>query len=178
MTDSAQTCPDSSEYPPYYAGYVDLAPEDAIVDALCDQGARLVKFLSALPPASRGYRYAEGKWTTEEVLGHIADCERLFSYRAMCFLRGVEDEQPGVDQDAMVPRSLANERGLESLTREFEHLRIANVELFTGLGDTEMTIRGRASGGEFSVRALLSILYGHAEHHAKVLRDRYVPPAP
>ncbi|MFT5732701.1 MAG: hypothetical protein ACJA2W_000883 [Planctomycetota bacterium] len=169
--------PSADESPPYYSGYVALAPDGKIVDALAEQGKRLVGEWRAAPESARGLRYADGKWTTEEVLAHIVDIERVLAYRAMCFLRGVKGEQPGVDQDLMVPRSLANERGLESLVTEFEHQRLANVELFRGLAESLLDQRGVASGGEMSVRALLYILFGHAEHHAKVLAERYFPVA-
>ncbi|QDV04568.1 DinB superfamily protein [Planctomycetes bacterium Poly30] len=175
MSTSAYPRPSSQEYHPYYRGYVELAPDGDIVASLEEQGQRLVARWRALPPEMHGYRYEKDKWSAAEVLGHIADTERLFSYRAMCFLRGVTEAQPGVDQDVMVPNSGADQRGIPSLVSEFEWQRRANVELFRGLSQAQGDRRGIASDAEITVRALLFILYGHAEHHAAVLRERYVP---
>ena len=107
------------------------------------------------------------------MIGHIVDIERACAYRAMCFLRGLDGEQPGVDQDVMVPNSRANERGLESLSAEFLHLRMSNVELFRHLDDVQWQTRGRASGMEISVLSLACILFGHAAHHHSVIEERY-----
>lgn len=174
MPSPAYPRPSTEEYRPFYHGYVELAPDGDILASLVEQGDRLVAAWRALPTSASGHRYAKGKWSTEEVLGHIADTERLFSYRAMCFLRGVTAAQPGVDQDVMVAHAGSDERGLESLITEFECQRKSNVELFRGLSQAQGDIRGTASDAEISVRALLFILYGHAEHHGRILQERYV----
>ncbi|MEM8711770.1 MAG: DinB family protein [Planctomycetota bacterium] len=174
MSEASDRRPDSTEYAPYYETYVGQVPDGPIVDTLLAQGERLVKAWRAMPAAARGFRYAEGKWTVEEVLGHVVDIERVFSHRAMWFLRGIPAEQPGVDQDVMVPNADSNARGIESLCVEFESLRRSNVELFRGLSDARLDVRGRASGVEFSVRGTAFVLCGHAEHHARVLEERYL----
>ncbi len=167
------TRPSADEFQPFYGPYLELVPDGDVVEHLRTQGETLVKAWRALPDAARGYRYATGKWTVEEVIGHVVDVERVFSYRAMCFLRQLPAEQPGVDQDIMVPNSRANERGLDSWINEFEHLRASNAELFGSLTDDECMVRGRASGGEVTVRAVIGMIYGHAQHHANVLSERY-----
>ena len=168
--------PAADEYAPYYAGYVGLAPEGDIVRALEAQTQSLLRLFESVPRERRGgYRYAEGKWTIEEVVGHIVDIERVFSYRAMCFTRGMGDvELAGVDQDVMVAASGAAARDDASLAREFLHLRTANVLLFDTFGDKALDTRGVASGATFSVRAILAMMYGHAQHHGNVLQERYL----
>lgn len=173
MSNALHARPAADEYPTYYTTYVNLAPPGDLIEALEEQGRALARSWEELPAAAHGFRYADGKWSVEEVVGHVIDIERTFAYRAMCALRGLTDMQPSVDQDIMAPNSGADERGLKSLGAEFLHLRLSNVELFRHLTEAQSQLRGRASGGEFTVRALACILYGHAVHHATVLDERY-----
>ncbi len=173
MSNPFEARPTADEYPSYYANYVDLAPAGDLLAALQSQGEALSQAWRDLPAIAGGFRYGDGKWSVEEVIGHVIDIERVFSYRAMCFLRGLPEEQPGVDQDIMVPNSAADDRGFASLSAEFHHLRQSNVELLRHLTDSQLQVRGRASGGEISVRALACILFGHAAHHAGVIDERY-----
>lgn len=166
--------PAPGTFPAYYAPYVEAHPGGDVVEALAEQLPRLMAALRAVPADKTAYRYAEDKWSIEEVVGHIVDIERTFSYRAMCFTRGLGNiDQPGVDQDVMVPASGADARGLASLCDEFEPMRLSNIALFRSFGDAELALTGRASGATFDVRTVITILYGHAEHHLKVLADRY-----
>ncbi|MEM6675352.1 MAG: DinB family protein [Planctomycetota bacterium] len=175
MAERTARRPDVDEYDSYYAQYVARVPDGDVINALRAQHETFVALIRSIPDQRRGHRYADGKWSIEEVFGHIVDTERAFAYRTMCFVRGLADiEQPGIDQDVMVPASGATERGLESIADEFDHLRRANLALFDTLDDDALASRGRASGADVSVRALLHIVYGHADHHAQVVRERYL----
>lgn len=166
--------PSPDEYGPYYTPYIELAPEGDIVRALEAQSESLLETFGVFEGERGAHAYAEGKWTAAEVIGHVVDIERVFAYRAMCFLRSMGDvEQAGVDQDVMVPASRATERGVASWMREFKHLRASHVALFEALTDDDLSLVGRASGASCTVRALLYKMFGHAEHHARVLEDRY-----
>ncbi|MEM9378494.1 MAG: DinB family protein [Planctomycetota bacterium] len=175
MTHRSPLQPAPADYHEYYSRYVDGVPDGDVVEHLRAQREELLALVESVPADRRGYRYADGKWTIEEVLGHVVDTERAFAYRIMCFVRGMADvEQPGIDQDVMVPASGATERGLESIAHEFDALRRANLELFETLDDDALSIRGRASGTGFTVRSVLYIVHGHAAHHAGVVRERYL----
>ena len=175
MTMRTAKRPAEGDFHSYQGPYVAAVPDGDIVDSLRAQHEALGALLAGVPDRRRGHRYAPGKWTIEELMGHVVDIERAFSYRAMCFVRGLADvEQPGVDQDLMVPVSGANERGLDSIAREFDHLRQANIELFDALGDEQLAIRGHASGIECTVLTVLFMIHGHADHHARVLQERYL----
>ena len=175
MTTRTAARPAQADFDPFYAGYVSLVPDGDIVETLRVQREDLAALFARVPEERHGFRYSPGKWTLEEVVGHVVDIERVFSYRAMCFARGLaEVEQPGVDQDLMVPASGATERGLDSLAREFDHLRLANIELFHTFDDEQLAVLGRASGLPLTTRAMLYILHGHAEHHARFIEDRYL----
>ena len=162
--------PEPDEYGDWYAGYIALAPEGDIIDALDAQRESLVRTFRSVPSAWHGRRYEEGKWTPEELVGHVVDAERLFSYRAMMFAHGHAGVPlAGIDQDAMAAASGATERGLASLVQEFEHLRRANIALFDSFTESDFDTRGTASGAEFTVRSIVFMIYGHAKHHAEVL---------
>ena len=167
--------PQSDEYAPYYADYVARMEGEDMLGAL-ESGLKAdLALLEGIASARGEERYAPDKWSIAELLGHVVDIERTFSWRAMCLARGIVDEPlPGVDQDVMVPLAQSNERGLASLTREYEHLRRSNLELFSTFGDEQLARRGVASGMELTARAAIAILGGHAAHHFEVLRERYV----
>jgi hypothetical protein len=171
--------PAEGDHHPYYDPYIALVPDGDVVDALRAQHEDLVALCASVPDDLRGFAYAPGKWTIEEVVGHVVDIERAFAYRVMCFVRGLEGrDQPDVDQGVMVPASRATERGLDSIARELDHLRRSNLELFDSLADDQLAIRGRASGKRGTARSWLYVIHGHAEHHARVLRERYLGAAP
>ena len=166
--------PAPGDFGPYFQPYIDLVPDGDIVRALETQSGTLLSTFSEFGGERGGYAYAEAKWTAAEVIGHVVDIERVFAYRAMCFLRGMGDvEQAGVDQDVMEPASRATERGVDSWIREFKHLRASHVALFDPLNDEDLALVGRASGVSCTVRALLYKMFGHANHHARVLEERY-----
>ncbi len=166
--------PEPSEYAPFYAGYVSEAPTGKIVDVLRAQQTSIRGFIVGLPEELAGYRYAEGKWSVAEVLGHVVDTERVFGYRALHFARGATGAIPGMDQDEFAATAPYHRRSLASIADEFSWLRAANVEQYQAF-DAEIFGRsGVASGATASVRALLHIMAGHAAHHITVLEERYL----
>lgn len=167
--------PTTVEYDPYYHGYLQRIGDGPIVTRLSDQIAELHGLLGGLRPGGSAYRYADGKWTIKQVIGHLADAERIFGMRATCIARGEVASLPGFDENAYVEEGAFDVRTLDSLLREFEHLRGANVEMFDGLPDAHWGRTGSANGAPASVRALAWILAGHLDHHMAVLRDRYAP---
>lgn len=166
--------PDISEYPTSYATYVNAAPEGDIVAVLRQQGEEIRGMLGSLPESMGGHRYAPGKWSIRELVGHLSDAERSFGHRAFRFSRGDGSPLPGFDENAYVAASNADVRTLADLAEEFGHLRAATLAIFTHLPPEAWDRRGIANGKEVSVRALAFVLAGHAAHHLKVLRERYL----
>src|SRR5262249_8916519 len=119
------------------------------------------------------HAYAEGKWTVKEVLGHIIDAERIFVYRALRFARADTTDLPSFDENTYVANGGFGARSLESMTREFEAVRRATIAFAECLSAESLVRRGTANGKQISVRALLYIVAGHAEHHVGLLRSRY-----
>jgi hypothetical protein len=165
-------CP--TEYAPYYERYISLVPEDDIVGALGGQPDE-VKALIADVPEERGtYAYADGKWTIKELLSHLIDGERIFSYRALRISRGDKTPIEGFEQEDYIENSNANNRTFADLLDEFTFERQANMRLFNNMSDEGSRWIGTASGNPVSARAIAYIMAGHIRHHIGVLKERYL----
>ncbi|HLN97398.1 MAG TPA: DinB family protein [Pyrinomonadaceae bacterium] len=167
--------PEKDEYAPYTISYIGLLPEDGLVlrhlqDNLKTTGA----FFRFLPTEKLTYRYAEGKWTVKEILAHVIDDERIYSYRALRFARNDTTELPGFDQDAYAIYSGANERAIEDLLQEFATVRNATVSLFESFDEKALLRKGVASGNIISVRAAAYHIAGHELRHLNVIKERYL----
>lgn len=173
MDRSLRPAPD--EFHEFYAGYVDTVPDGDIVRRLEAELDAGISFYDRIPEDLRDHRYADGKWSVREVLGHVVDTERIFAYRLMCIARGDRTPLPGMDQDEYMAGADFASRSWESLRAEYEHQRRADVALVSSLGADDFARRGTASGWEVSVRAVAWILAGHEMHHRHVLRERYLP---
>jgi len=166
--------PQPHEHAPGHSAYLALVPAGDVLEHLHAQLVEFTQLERAVAREREGFRYAAGKWSICELVGHVVDMERVFGYRALTFGRGNPGPLPDVPEDAFVASAGFDRRGLASIARELVHLRRANLELFGSFGDAELTARGTASGRVVSVRALLHIAYGHAAHHLNVLKQRYL----
>ena len=172
----ARPAPD--EFAPFYAGYVSAVPEGPLLMLLRDQLAETEALLRELTGARADHRYAPDKWSVKEVVGHIADAERIFAYRALRFARGDRTPLPGFEQEDYIRGGNFAARALPEIAGELRSVRMATITLFAGLSEEALQRRGPANGLEVSVRALAWIIAGHERHHARVLRERYLDSAP
>ncbi len=170
MTDNREPL---TEYAPFYAGYVALVPEEDILAALEAQARDLRDLAARITPDRELFRYAPGKWSLRQVMGHLGDGERVFGYRAMCISRGEQAPLPSFDENLYVDAGRFEADTLAALTDEFLHLRAANLVLLRRLDETAWARVGTASGTPISVRALAYIMAGHVRHHLGILRERY-----
>ena len=166
--------PESSEYALHYGTYINLVPEGSIVAILTDQLFQTSAFYRNIPEDKSLFRYAPAKWSIKEILSHISDVERVFSYRALRFSRNDKTALPGFEQDDYVRGGNFQSRILASLIEEFEVVRGATIALFESLDGEVWMRRGSASGAEVSVRALAYAIAGHVIHHQAIIRDRYL----
>jgi uncharacterized damage-inducible protein DinB len=173
-----QNRPQASEYAPYYQKYVALVPEGEIVETLEAQLRETKLLLARLSEKEAEFRYAEGKWSVKEVLGHISDTERVFAYRLLRIARGDQTPLAGFDQDDYVKTGNFSARPLAELLEEFTVVRRATIALLRTLDEAAWLRRGVANQKEISVRALAFILAGHERHHRRVLQERYFPALP
>lgn len=169
----ALAAPTPSEYAPYYHRYVERVPASELAALLDGQPGQLRRMTGSLDDAGALARYAEGKWSVKEVIGHIIDVERVMSYRLLRIARGDRTPLPGFDQDPYVARAGFDPRPLETLLAEFEAVRTATGALVAGLSEPDWDEAGTASELPVSARGLLYIIVGHAAHHFAVLRERY-----
>ncbi len=174
MTDANIGRPEPTEHAEYYSRYIDLVPEDDLCAAMAAQSKATFDFLRAIPASSGDLRYAPGKWSIKEVIGHMIDAERVFAHRAMWFARLDAQPLPGFDQDPWVNAANFGEQPLDELIAEFEHVRHGNLYFFKHLAPEAWLRRGTASGNEITVRALAYILVGHERYHLEILRSRYL----
>lgn len=166
--------PGANEYAPYYKGYVDRVPEGDILRILNLQKIGFSEFLYSIPDEKWTYRYAPGKFSIAEVLSHIIDAERIFSYRALRFARNDMTGLPGFDQDDYAPMSGANHRTKSSIETEYLTVRSASIELFRTFDEAAWDRVGTANNYQMSVRALPFVIVGHELHHLDFIRKRYL----
>jgi hypothetical protein len=166
--------PDSSEYAPYYGKYITLVAGDNVVAALEDQPRQTLALLSGLSEEQGDFRYAPDKWSIKEMLGHVIDAERVFSYRALRFARHDGTPLASFEQDDYVRAGGFGDRRLVDLIEEFVAVRRATVWLFRTLSPDAWMRRGVASGNPVSVRAVAYIVAGHELHHRAVLQEKYL----
>jgi hypothetical protein len=165
--------PEPGEYRDDYGRYIARVPAGDLGAILREQVGATLRLLSPLDEARARHRYAPGKWSVGEVVGHLADAERVFAYRALRFARRDATPLPAFDENAWVPAAEFGRRSLASLLQEFAAVRSATVALFESLDEPSWFARGAASGHVVSVRALGCIIAGHEQHHLAILRERY-----
>ena len=166
--------PQPGEHSEYFGRYVKLVPEGHILPVLEAQITERKPWLHELPADRGQHRYAEGKWSVNEVLGHLNDCERVFQFRMLHAARRDPGELPGFDQDQWAAAANHHDRTLCEMLDEFENVRRESIRLLRSFDDESLAARCRADGNPLSVRAMAWILAGHELHHTRVLRERYL----
>ncbi len=166
--------PQPGEYDAYYQKYIDLVPQGDIRTVLRVQLTDTLVLLRAVSEQKAAYRYAEGKWSIKQVVGHLLDSERIFVYRATCVARGDATPLPGFDEVSYAETGGFDGRPLHSLLAELEASRGSTAAFFQNLPADAWARRGIANNFDVSVRALAYITAGHELHHRALLADRYL----
>jgi uncharacterized damage-inducible protein DinB len=174
----AQVRPLATDYAAYYEKYVSLITGTDILAILEAQQLVMSQLLGARSEREGNFRYAADKWTLKEVIGHVTDAERVFSYRALRFSRGDKTPVEGFEQDDYVKNGGFNERKLNDIAEEFSQVRSATLALLHGLDGEAWERRGTANKNEVTVRALAYIIAGHELHHRRILEEKYLPAIP
>ena len=161
--------------PTYYQYYISLVgTNENIVDYLHRQELEFMQWADAQSNFSWDFRYADGKWSMKEVLGHIIDTERIMQYRALCFARLEEKPLPGFEEDNYVEAARFSERKIETLLEEFKAVRMSSISLFRNLHVHDWTVEGIANGVKMAVASIAYMIGGHHHHHWNVLKERYL----
>ena len=166
--------PQPGDYIPYQTMYIDTVGDGDVVDLLNQQYDSLSTFLRSIPESKALYAYAPGKWTVNQVVGHLTDTERIMAYRLLRFSRKDSNPLPGFEQDDYVANAHFNEMNLGDLIEEFIAVRKANLYLFNSLTNGQKAQSGIASGNRVTVNAFLYVIAGHANHHVNILKEKYL----
>ena len=165
--------PQPADYPKFYAGYIAALEGAEPIAALVAQESELLGLVSGLDETAAGYRYAPGKWSIRDVLGHLADTERIMAYRLLRIARGDRTPLPGFDENQFAEAAGADRRTLAELIAEYRTVRAATLALARGLTEEALDNRGTSNEAPMTARALLYIIPGHERHHLRILRERY-----
>jgi hypothetical protein len=167
--------PEKGSYPGYYEQYIKLVHATDVMEAL--RGSRQSLKAISVPGNMEDHAYAPGKWTVKELLLHIADTERVISYRALRFARRDPQQPLPFEENAYAANSGAGARTVGSIVSEILLIRESTLALFESFSSETLLCRGKTSYGETTVLALGYLIAGHGLHHLQVLNDRYLTPA-
>jgi uncharacterized damage-inducible protein DinB len=166
--------PKPTEYDPYYERYISLVKADDIVAMLQKQAQETRDLLSKISADKAEFRYAPGKWSVKEVLGHVNDTERIMSYRVLRISRGDQTPIEGYEQDDYVTSAKFSHRTMDDLLQEFMTIRDATIQLIRHLDEETSERRGTANNKQISARAVVYVIAGHELHHRKILEEKYL----
>jgi hypothetical protein len=166
--------PDASELNAYQKGYIDLAPEGDLIVTLENNLEKTLRLIEPLSSKKLKYRYAENKWSIPEIIVHMIDAERVFSYRMLCIARGDKSAFPGYEQDDYVAASAADERDFKNIIEEYVAVRKATLCLLKSFNNEMLNETGTANNTKISVKAISYMLAGHEIHHIKVINEKYL----
>jgi uncharacterized damage-inducible protein DinB len=170
-----QKRPQSDEYAAYYQKYIDAVPDGEPLQILENQLADWQRLWKPLGEKAGDFRYAPEKWSIKELLGHVTDVERIFSYRLLRIARGDKTPLPGFEQDDYIKQARFSARRLADLTEEFEAVRRATLVLTRSLEEQDLQRSGSASNNPVSARALVYMIAGHDLHHRRIVEEKYLP---
>lgn len=167
--------PQKEDYPAYFGHYLSqISPEEPILNILQDRLDTYVATFKKMPEDQLLYRYAEGKWSIKEIIGHLIDAERIMAYRALRFARNDKTDIPGFDENIYVPAGKFDARNIEDLLHEWQTVRAATISLLNSLDEESLARGGKANGLYCTANAMLYIIAAHQEHHINVINDRYM----
>ena len=168
--------PAPSEYAGWFDRYIHLVEDvDDLGEAMARQLDETMAWYRDLSEAKAESRYAPGKWTIKEVIGHMADTERVMQYRALGVGRGDATSFPSFEQDDYAATSGHGARGWSSLLDEFKAVRQSSIHLFRHFDEASLDRLGMVNQKPTTARAIGYVILGHERHHLAILKDRYVP---
>ncbi|SFT28070.1 DinB superfamily protein [Paenibacillus sp. BC26] len=168
------TRPSADEYGSHFGTYIAAAPDGDLREALEVNRSQTTALYSALTEEQALYRYAPGKWSLKEVLGHITDTERIMSYRLLRAARGDRTPLPGFDENDFVQGASFDNETVAALLENYNAVKGATAALLRSLPPEAFLRKGFASNTDISARALAYVIVGHELHHLNVIRERYL----
>lgn len=169
-----KTRPNSDEFPIIVDKYIKMVPDGNLLAILKDQHDQTSILLKHLTEQQANYKYAEGKWSLKTVIGHIADVERLWSYRLLRIGRGDARELPGYDRDIFAKSASLDHIQLKSILEDYSAVRQSTLTLLKNLHEEALARRGEFNSYSLSARAAAYIIAGHERHHISIVKSKYI----
>ena len=166
--------PDLNTIPEFYRDYVQSMLDADYLDLLGNVYADAITILTDISEEKANYTYAEGKWTIKDILQHIIDSERIFTYRMVAISRGEKQAILGYDHNDYVACAKAKNRSFSSLLKEYKNLHQSTNDLIASFSTEMLQMAGNANGNMIKVIDLIYINAGHQKHHIKILKERYL----
>ena len=163
-----------NEYPNYYQSYMQALENVQLIEELEICLHDFIRFVQNIPMDKFDYRYAEGKWTIKEVVQHMIDGERVFTYRALRFARKDDTPLPGFDENLFAQTAKADKRSWNDLVEEFAALRKSTESMFASFDNEQLEQSGIASENSTYVLGIGYIVAGHVNHHCQIIKERYL----
>lgn len=167
--------PKQGEYPAYFETYMVSVPEENIFDVLLKSNMDIIDLITSVDGETLEFRYAEGKWNIPEIIQHLLDSERIFTYRALRIARSDKSENPGFDENLFAANSYASSRNIMDMVRELSLVRASTIELFKSFSEEALSQQGFANGFQVTPAVLLYAIAGHEIHHLRIIEERYLP---
>jgi hypothetical protein len=164
----------STEFHSYFKSYMDKVGDISLKEALDIGWEDTISFFESIPESKLNFRYSKGKWTIKDILLHLIDAERAFSYRALQFARSDNADLEGFDENIFVENAQANSRTLLSLIGEYDKVRQSSIYLFNSFSNDVLKRTGKANGKTLSIRAAGFLICGHEIHHKEIIKERYL----
>jgi uncharacterized damage-inducible protein DinB len=167
--------PSPDEYATSYQKYFDLVLEGDYLSLLRQNSIDTIDLFENIPNEKLDYKYAEEKWTIKEVLMHVVDTERVFSYRGLVAARG-DAATPlyRMDEELYAKNVNVSHRPLQSLISEFKAVRASTEQLFENLTDAQSKLRCNIVTHPMTARAIGYFIIGHVQHHLNIIEERYL----
>ena len=118
-------------------------------------------------------RPVPGKWSTLEVICHIADFEIVYADRMKRVIAESEPTMFGGDPDVFAARLAYHERELDEELRLIEAVRTQVTRILRMLSEADFARVGRhTEAGPLSLAALLKRVTEHVSHHCKFIEEK------
>ena len=167
--------PKKGEFAPFHETYLNLLPPRGTAQSLLKKTFKEAQqLLLSLPEEWSDYSYEPGKWTIKQMLVHLIDSERVFSYRILSFMRGDRIALPGFNQNIWMEQVDPSKRSVKDLLKEWKAVRDNTLFLLAQCTEEQSKFPGMASGWKVTPRALFYVIIGHQIHHINVLREKYL----
>ncbi len=161
-------------YTSHFSDYIKLVENEDLKTVLENQLKESSELFKSIPKEKLLYRYAENKWSIKEVIQHLIDTERIFSYRALAFSRGDINILPMMDENSYAKNSNADRREGNELIDEFTAVRKSTISLFNSFSPEQLKGVGKVSDYRMSSNAMGYTIAGHLAHHLNIIRERYL----